>query len=59
MKREMAGKITSAVSGLSENTEAVAKELNATITFAQSMEWKVVRDQAHTRKTAPEAHVHR
>jgi hypothetical protein len=35
MKREIAGKITSAVSGLSENTDAVAKELNETITIAQ------------------------
>jgi hypothetical protein len=59
MKREMAGKITSAVSGLSENTEAVAKELNATITIAELAEGKVPRDQAHTRNTIPEAHVHR
>jgi len=34
MNNEMAGKITSAVSGLEENAEAQAKELNATITIA-------------------------
>ena len=34
MKSEMEGKMTSGVSGLVENTEAVAKELSATITIA-------------------------
>lgn len=38
MKSEMEGKMISAVRGLVENTEAVAKELNATITVAQSEE---------------------
>jgi len=32
MNSEIAGKMTSAVSGRDENTDAVAKELNATIT---------------------------
>ena len=34
MNNEMAGKITSAVSGLEEKTEAQANELNATSTIA-------------------------
>ena len=33
MNREIAGKMTSAVSGRDENTDAVAKELNATSTL--------------------------
>jgi hypothetical protein len=32
MNKEIAGKMTSAVSGRDENTDAVAKELNATST---------------------------
>lgn len=59
MKREMAGKITSAVRGLVENTEAVAKELNATITIAQSEEGGSSRGTAHTRNTTPEGRIHR
>ena len=59
MKREMAGKITSTVSGLSENTEAVAKELNATITIVPSDNRQPARARAHTRNATPEGRVHR
>lgn len=38
IKSDMEGKMTSAVRGRVENTEAVAKELKATITVAQSKE---------------------
>ena len=59
MKREMAGKMISAVRGLVENTEAVAKELNATITIGQSEEGGSLRVIAHTRNTTPESRIHR
>lgn len=59
MKREMAGKMISAVRGLVENTEAVAKELNATITIGQSEEGGSSRVTAHTRNTTPESRIHR
>jgi hypothetical protein len=59
MKREMAGKIISAVRGLVENTEAVAKELNATITIAQSEEGGSSRATAHTRNATPKGRIHR
>lgn len=38
INNEIAGKITSAVRGVLEKTEAVAKELNATITMTNQPE---------------------
>lgn len=58
MKREIEGKITSAVRGFVENTEAVAKELNATITAQQSTKGESTIGIAHTRNAAPKSHIH-
>lgn len=58
MKREMAGKITSAVRGRVEKTEAVANELNATITVGQSEKREPPGTTAHTWDTTPEGCVH-
>lgn len=48
----------SAVRGVAENTEAVARELNATITVPQS-EGKQLRGKLHTGDTGPEGGIHR
>ena len=58
MKREIEGKMTSAVRGLVEKTEAVAKEHSATITVTRSAEAAPTRAKARTRNTTPESRVH-
>lgn len=58
MNSEIAGKMTSAVSGRDEKTDAVAKELNATITeyLFVSCDQRV-KGRIHTRNASPKRRI--
>ena len=58
MKREIEGKMTSAVRGLVEKTEAVAKEHSATITVTWLAEMAPTRAKVRTRNATPKSRVH-